>query len=171
MVLRFPTMKAQDTFIENLSLLHDLEKHNKITPAEVFSYKDKELVIIGNKKWLMSCLSFSLYSLLLRILCYAGKSQKNQDWLFKFATQDNQDARYIASIHPETLSTILNDLAILKTNQWCGLDPIQFKTAEVHHNSGLISVCGYHGEISKQMVKKNLHWQHFKEMGLKLATT
>lgn len=170
LLLRFPNEKAKANFTKHLGLLQEAETKNGFEITKIIPSEDLEIVCEGDAKWLVSCLAFSFYSLLLRVLCYEFPNKG--DWLATFAEdKDNySDAAYIASIHPETRKRIMDDLSLLKMKEWCGLDPTKHSTSAVHHNSGLISVVGYHSELHKGTVKQNTHWQYFKDKGFKLAT-
>ena len=168
LLLRFPNKEAEEQFGLHLPLLHKIEKQNGFGITKVIPAGKLEVICEGDARWLVSCLSFSLYSLLLRILCY--KFSASGDWLTTFSEQEASDAKYVKSIPLKTRNRILADLSLLKMEEWCGLDPKKHSVSSVHHNSGLISVCGYHYELHKPTVKKNTHWQHFNNKGFELAT-
>lgn len=169
LMAQFPDKDAKKSFLEHMELLKEIEKKNDFEVTTVVTLEGTEdVVLLGDKKWLASCLTFSLYTFLLRVLCYKFANKK--DWLKEFAKEKHSDSRYVESIHADTWKKILDDLSVLNVKPWCGLDPKTMGTSAVHHNSGFVSVFGSHTEISIDSVKKNEHWKHFKELGFKLST-
>ena len=167
-LIRNPEKKGISSFQEHMELLWKIEDKNKIERTRSFLMENNDIIVVGDKAWLMSCLSFSLYSLLLRIMSY--EFENTEDWLFKFGKQGATDSAYIKSINPQTLNTILCNLTILKMPEWCGFAVSKEQTSKIHHNSGIISVCGQHSEMSSAAVKQNSHWKILKEKGLELFT-
>lgn len=167
---QFQNQKDRDCFEGNLHHLHKIEEQNGFSPTEVFqSGNEKDQVIsVGDSKWLKSCLTFSLYTYLLRIMCYPLNQDK--DWLQKFAKSNSSDAKYAASISPKTWEKILGDISTLFTKDFYGFDSLKENLHVIHHNSGFISVFGSHSEINPAAVKKNKHWQEFVKLGLESAT-
>lgn len=169
-LIQFPNKTAQNSFVEHLPLLNKIEKGNnfKESYTEKVEGKPLEFLVVGDKKWLMNCLSFSMYTLLLRVLCYTFSSEG--DWLKKFSTQDNSDARYIKSVSPAVWKRVFDDITSIKTDEWCGFDAKKDHVGQIHHNSGFVSVFGTHTEINRSCVKKNKHWQEMQRRGFELAT-
>lgn len=167
-MLKFPNATAKNHFEENLGKLHEIEEQNGYTKTVYHELSTDNGMVIGHKKWLKSCLTFSLYSFLLRVLCYP--LGKGADWLEKFGKGNKTDCKYVGSIKSATWKKVLDDLSILYTEEFCGFDPKKTNTHTIHHNSGFISVFGSHTELSPEAVKKNAHWKHMKELGLELHT-
>ena len=172
-LLRFPDKKAKGNFLDHLEILHKLEKHNRWEPTKVYEVSDLEMVAEGNMLWLASCLTVSLYTFLLRALCYefAVKYPGSWEWILLFGKLKGTDPRYAASIPEATWRLILDDLSCLQIlKDFCGFDASKEEVRTVHHNSGLISVFGYHSELSQVAVKKNTHWKFMQEQGISTYT-
>lgn len=166
--LRFPNIAARMEFNINLAKLHELEKKNNRSPSLYFNSGDLEGIIIGDKAWLTNTLNFSLYTFLLRVLCY---THTDNGWLDTFAKKDFSDSKYVKSIHKTIWTQILHGaIDIIKTDEFCGLSFKADGTGAVHHNSGFISVFGSHTEINTETVRKNAHWKEMKARGFKLHT-
>jgi hypothetical protein len=165
---QFPTESIKATFLSHLAWIHKIEQTNHFPKTTIYTTANsKELVIEGSKQWLKNCLAFSLYSLLLRVLCYKTKTD---EWLTEISKQDSSDGAYVASIARETWNQILGDLSLIDTPTFCGFTPTPHNMHTVHHNSGFVSVFGYHSEMSVASVKKNKHWHLMKTRGFKLYT-
>ncbi len=168
LLVSFPSEEIKKDFITNLALLHTIEKHNGITLTEIAEIDEStspELVVIGDAMWLGSVLLFSLYTFLLRVLCY--KHDHNSDWIEEFSNKSFSDSRYMKDCPRETLNRVLNDLRslVFPLNEWNGLTYAKDGTGRVHHNSGFVSVFSRHGEIRPDIVKQNSHYQHFVKLG------
>jgi hypothetical protein len=169
LLLQFPNDAAHATFEKNLVYIHEVEKRNKVPLTQVYeSDFNGCYVVVGDKFWLSNALTFSLYTFLLRSACYkVGNVKDALEWLASVAKQDTSDAKYAASIAPDTWKKVLNDMSLIKTDEFCGFDVKTAGTGTIHHNSGFISVFGWHSEISPNTVKQNKHWQIMQERGLK----
>lgn len=164
LLLKFPSDQAKTDFFANLKKLHQIEKNNKLTLTKITEVASDEVVVEGNKVWLQNCLTFSLYTLLLRVFCYP---LKEKDWITEFSKQSWSDSKYIANFDRPTLDLILDDLSLLKTTEWNGLTYAKDGVSAVHHNSGAVGVLSWHTEQSPSAVKKNTHYQELKARGLK----
>jgi hypothetical protein len=166
--MRFQDAASKKQFLTHLEqIIHTIEGANGYDLTEVREIKGSDdLVAIGDKRWLQNCLSFSLYSLLLRVCCYTFDATK--DWIKVFSAMDSSDSKYISSVNRKTLDTVLADLSVLNTKNFCGFDVEKENTGVIHHNSGFISVFGSHSEISPSTAKRNPHWQEMKKRGLEM---
>jgi hypothetical protein len=164
--MHFADDKSKENFLKHVSeIIHPIEKANGYDRTEILQIeKSNDLVAAGDKKWLQNCLSFSFWSLLLRVCCYDFDASK--DWITEFGKKSWTDSKYIASIPRKTLDKVLADLSLIKTDSFCGFDPNKESVGTIHHNSGFISVFGWHTEINPDMVKTNKHWQEIKKRGL-----
>lgn len=172
-----PKKEAIEQFKSNITLIHNIEIINGFETTQVFEIEGDEsgIVVVGDKKWLMSCLSFSLYSSLLRVACY----ELGDNWIaamrdqFKKIKDKNKatDAMLVDSVKDETWDRILSDLSVLDMATFCGFDPKKEDEYTIHHNQGFYSVFGSHRELNQNVVRtKNLHWQHFSKEGYDLFT-
>lgn len=167
---QFPNEQAEKSFREHLPLLHALEKHNNHELTEVFKTDAGETVVMGSPFWLENCLKFSLYTFLLRVMCY-DFSPKDTNWIAEFGKASNtSDGRYAKSVATDSWEKILKDLHSLDTDEFCGFEVDPKNISTIHHNSGFISVFGSHTEINTASVKKNKHWALMKERGFTLST-
>ena len=168
--LIFPTNETQENFEKNLEVLFNIELANGMEVSEYIPVEDekKTTVLLGSAKWLANCLTFSLYTALLRVLCY----KLGDDWIHSMSTEHSKktDGVLVTSIARETWEKILSDLKLLKTEVFCGFDPSKSDVFTVHHNSGLFSVFGTHRELSVSLLRNNKHWKQFKAQGWKLHT-
>lgn len=167
---KFPSETALSTFTKNLPKLLEVEEKNGLTPTQVLEVSKLERILVGDKKWLQNCLSFSLYTMLLRVVCYQITDAKKLDWLFWFGEQEHSDSKYVKSVPKTTWEKILGDLTLIHTDEFCGFNPSTDSVSVIHHNSGFISVFGSHSEINPASVKKNKHWKIMTEKGLKSHT-
>ena len=166
-LLRFPSKQTKEIFLNHIPLLYDLEDHNRWGWTDLYQVNDLEIVAEGSAEWLSSCLLVSLYTFLLRALCYDFEiTSDDQHWILAFGKLKGTDPRYAGSIADSTWKMIFNDLSILRTTDFCGFDVTTEATRTVHHNSGFISVFGYHSELSQSAVRKNAHWQHMQKQGI-----
>jgi hypothetical protein len=164
LVVRFPDKKAKDVWMHNVFvLLHSIEAANVLDLTFFDSLENGDVTLVGDKFWLGNALKFSLYTFLLRVMCYKLEPNK---WIEQFLKMNTTDSAYLASINKETLNRVLTDLSLLDTKEWCGLLWGKNSVSAVHHNSGFISVFGNHSEINYDTVKKNLHYKQMKEKGL-----
>lgn len=164
--LHFPDEATRKNFEKNLKFVHQIETNNKIELTSYTHVENNVSYIEGAAEWLnFSALSYSLYTLLLRIICYPIKTE---DWITEIGNGSYSDSKYIKSFDRDTLCAILSDLSILNMSEWCGLSYKDHGVSSVHHNSGIVSVCSYHSEISENMVRKNTHYSILKEKGFKL---
>lgn len=170
-----PKEEMKEQFQKNITLIHNIEIVNYFEPTQVFEVEgdDKALVIVGDKKWLMSCLSFSLYSSLLRVACY----ELGDNWIesmrqqYKKKKEKATDAMLVNSVSDKTWDRILSDLSILDMATFCGFEPKKTDEYTIHHNSGFYSVFGTHRELDQDTLRSgNLHWQHFSKEGYDLYT-
>ena len=170
-ILRFPNTVAKKAFLEHVPLLHKLEAHNKWPLTALYNVSELEIVAEGSIDWLGSCLLVSLYTFLLRALCYSfeGKSG-GWKWILDFGKLQGTDPRYAASIAAQAWEMIFDDLSNLRLKAFCGFDIATTETRTVHHNSGFISVFGYHTELSQAAVRRNAHWKHMQEQGIATYT-
>lgn len=166
--MHFSDEESRKNFLKHVpQILGEIEKANGYTPTEIMEMEGSkwDLVAVGDAKWLQNCLSFSFWSLLLRVCCYGFDASK--DWITAFGKLGASDSLYISSIPRKTLDAILADLSKIKTDEFCGFVPGKNGVHEIHHNSGFISVFGSHTEINPATVKKNAHWQEMQKRGLK----
>lgn len=165
----FPNKEAEGNFLEHLPLLHEIEARNGLPRTTIQTTISGEFVISGSGGWLQNCLRFSLYTFLLRTMCYPFKTSEN--WIVDFGNSSaTSDGRYAKSIAPDAWTKVLTDLNTISTPDFCGFEVNQENLHMIHHNSGFISVFGLHSEISLASVKKNKHWTLMKERGFTLAT-
>lgn len=172
LLVQFPSKEAKDFFFKNLGFLHGIELANNYVVTDPIQCKeDLEVILEADKRWLDSCLSWSLYTSLVRIFCYEIGAEGS--WIDFFLTkhEDSTDAQLLKSVDRETLDRILADLKLLKMKQWCGFDPLKIHVGTIHHNSGFYSVFGTHREIDPSSVQQNQHWQYFRDAGFKLHTS
>lgn len=169
-----PKKGTKDEFMKNITLIHNIEIINGFDPTQVFEVEEDEkgLVVVGDKKWLMSCLSFSLYSSLLRVACYELGDNWIESMHKQYKNDKNRatDAMLVSSVSDKTWDRILSDLSLLDMATFCGFDPKKEDEYIIHHNQGFYSTFGNHRELDQNAVRKNLHWQHFNSEGFELYT-
>ena len=170
-LLRFPDKKARENLYQHSIILFSLEHNNKIYPhTEIYDISELESLVVGPREWLKSCLTFSLYTFLLRAFCNEFIASST-NWWIAFKEKLGIDAGYTNSINPETWETILNNLSILYTDEFCGF-PVSTEhnnLHRIHNNSGFISIFGRHTEINPLHVRDNKHWQIMQQKGIKTA--
>ena len=165
----FPNAEAEKNFHTHLPLLHDVEARNHFLTTEIQKSETGETVIIGSGEWLQNCLKFSLYTFLLRTMCYPFEASPN--WVVAFGDSSNtSDGKYAKSIAPDTWQKVLANLDTITTDSFCGFEVNANNLHMIHHNSGFISVFGLHTEINPKSVRKNRHWEIMNERGFTLAT-
>ena len=171
-LLRFPSKQTKEIFLNHILLLRDLEDHNRWGWTDLYQVNDLEIIAEGSAEWLSSCLLVSLYTFLLRALCYdfETKASDGWKWILAFGNLKGTDPRYAASIAAPTWERIFADLAILRMKDFCGFDTNKEEIRTVHHNSGFISVFGYHTELSQAAVHRNAHWKHMQKQGIRTYT-
>jgi hypothetical protein len=164
MALIFPNKEAKTNFDFNLNKLHVIEAMNEYTLTAVFDVDGgKTTVTVGDGWWLNSCLSFSLYTSILRLLCY---KKDVEDWSKLTGT----DGDLYKSVHQTVWDKVLPELKTLALPDFCGFDAKKQDVSTIHHNSGFYSIFGSHREINLNSVRQNSHWKHFKELGWPLST-
>lgn len=164
--LYFPNKEARVNFEKNLHFLHDIELKNGIALTEYTYIEGENSYIEGASEWInFSALSYSLYTLLLRVFCYKINSE---DWITEISNGNYSDSKYIKSFDKATLSAILDNLYLLNMPEWAGLSYTADGNSAVHHNSGIVSVCSTHSEVNIAVVKRNKHYLILKEKGFKL---
>ena|SRR3990167_1941396 len=171
LLLRFPDQKAKDNLYWHSTTLFYIEHNNKIYPyTEIHDISELESLVVGPKEWLKSCLTFSLYTFLLRAFCNEFTSNSS-NWWVAFKEKHGTDASYINSIDPQTWETIMGNLSILYTDEFCGF-PVSTEhnsLHRIHSNSGFISIFGRHTETNTGSVRENRHWQIMQQKGIKTA--
>lgn len=171
LLAKFPNTDTKTTFLGNLSKLHTIEgsRKNQITLTTPIELSESELIIFADGAWLRNCLTFSLYTYLLRALCYVQSNV--DDWIVEFGNKNQAtDAAYAKSVHPSTWQRIFTDLSSIDTPDFCGFEVALSNLHKIHSNSGFISVFGSHREINREAVKQNTHWALMKERGFELNT-
>jgi len=170
LLLKFDQAATRAAFNQHLPILQELEQNNHIPLTETHIISETENLVVGDKTWLKSCLTLSLYTFLLRAMCYefAGYGPQ-QSWDQVFAKLKTSDARYVASVHPSIWQKLMTDISFLYTDHFCGFDPAVDSVSTIHHNSGFFSVFGSHTEINPRAVKQNKHWQQMQQKGLPTA--
>ena len=170
-LLRFPDKKARENLYQHSTILFSIEHNNSIYPyTEIQDISELESLVIGPKEWLKSCLTFSLYTFLFRAFCNEFIASSSNWWLV-FKEKQGTDANYINYIDPQTWETILKNLSILYTDEFCGF-PVSTEyhnLHRIHSNSGFISIFGKHRETSSGDVRENKHWQIMQQKGIKTA--
>jgi hypothetical protein len=173
LLLTPPNKAAKDNLLANISFIHNVEIINGFKLTQIDEVEgDDSLVISGDKKWLMSCLSLSLYSSLLRVACY----ELGDNWIktmreqYKEKKNKATDAMLVASVSDATWGRILSDLSVLDMETFTGFDAKKTDEYIIHHNQGFYSVFGNHRELYVKEIVKNLHWQHFSKEGYDLHT-
>ena len=171
-LLQFPDKEAKGNFLGHVEILRGLEDHNRWGWTDLWEVSSTEMVVEGSAEWLANCLTVSLYTFLLRTLCYEFevKYPGSWEWILLFGKLKGTDPKYAASIPAATWHMILDDLSCLRTNEFCGFDVPKTETRTIHHNSGFISVFGYHSELSQSSVRKNAHWQAMQKQGIATYT-
>ena len=170
-LLRFPNKEARENLYQHSTILFYIENKNNIYPyTEIQDISELESLVVGPKEWIKSCLTISLYTFLLRAFCNEFIASSSNWWLI-FKDKQGNDANYINSIDPQTWKTILNNLSILYTDDFCGFSSStdDKNLHRIHSNSGFISIFGRHSEISPGHVRENKHWQIMKQKGIKTA--
>lgn len=164
--MHFHDDQSRQNVLDNIKLLHAIEKKNKIPLTELLEVEgSRDFVAQGHKRWLSNALYFSLYSLLLRIMCY---KLDHKDWIEQFSREKHSDSKYIQSVPRKTLLAVFDDLSILDMPTFCGFDPKTTAVHTIHHNGGFISVFGSHREINDSLVRQNTHWQAMTRKGYEL---
>jgi hypothetical protein len=173
LLLTPPDKKARNFLLTNISFIHNVEIINGFKLTQIDEVEgNNSLVVSGDKKWLMSCLSLSLYSSLLRVACY----ELGDNWIetmrkqFKELKNKATDAMLVSSVSDATWDRILSDLSTLDMATFTGFDAEKEDLFTIHHNQGFYSIFGNHRELHKKSVQKNLHWQHFSKEGYDLHT-
>lgn len=167
----FPNEKAQKNFEANLDHLYQIEAMNEIgfteyVPQEKANYG----VVLADRAWLQNCLTFSLYTSLLRVFCY--DVDVDEGWIVAMKTRHkgSTDGALVSSVDDETWVRALENLQNIKTDTFCGYDPKTTNIHTIHHTSGFYSVFGTHRELDAALQATNAHWKYFKEAGWKLFT-
>jgi hypothetical protein len=170
-LLKFPDHKCKANFLNHLPILFDLENHNHFQQSRILEVNELELIAEGEPKWLFNCLTVSFYTFLLRALCYQFETIiNNWKWILEFRKLTGTDPKYAQSISEQAWERILNDLEVLRAEGFCGFDAKNDDIRPIHHNSGFISVFGWHSELSPARVRSNKHWQLIKAKGIPLYT-
>lgn len=168
LLLQFPSQSTKANFLTNLPRLHEIEgrEKNKRSLTQTIDISDSECIVIGDGQWLKNCLAYSLYTFLLRALCY--QFPEGENWITSF--DESTDLTYASSVHPSTWERVFSDLTSIDTPDFCGF-PVMFDNLRrIHSNSGFISVFGRHRETSLETVRNNTHWKLMKERGFELNT-
>lgn len=170
LLVKFPNQKAMDCFNVNLGHLWNIELLNGMVPSVPREVGELEILMDGDGQWLRSCLLWSFYTSLLRIFCYNLDGDKPWPEQMRECHARKTDGRLLGSIDPETFDRLVCDLDLLVRPDWCGFDPATENIGTIHHNSGIYSVFGTHLELDEGSVRRNKHWQFYKEQGWKLHT-
>lgn len=162
--LYFPSAQAKVNFEKNIRFLHEIEDKNSFERSNYISLDGNTGYIEGDARWLnFSILSFTLYTLLIRVFCY----ELEEDWIAEMAASSYSDGNYIRNFDRESLHKVLDNLSLLEMPEWCGLNYAEHGISGVHHNSGIVSVMSTHSEINPATVRKNKHYLIIKDRGLK----
>jgi hypothetical protein len=168
-LLQFANTKDRARFEEHLDLLHSLEKKNSIPQTRIQHVDDLQILVIGHKKWLRSCLLLSLYTFMLRAWCYKFTATPDTWPAALSDLQNSNEGRYAKSVDPSTWKAVLKDLDLLVMPTFCGFNVQTTDRLTVHHNSGFFSVFGKHSEQSPPSVKENSHWKRAQSIHLQTA--
>ena len=169
LLVNFPNKEMQNFFMENLQHLWEIEGANGIPLTQVFTVDECNVVLLGNKKWLSNLLYLSLYVFLIRLM--GVKPIATEDWIGELQEQTGTiDGKFLSTISKETLRKVFSELDLLASDKWCGFEIEEKTKYTIHHNSGFVSIFGFHDEMNPNNVKTNFHWQEAKQKGLELYT-
>lgn len=157
--LLFPSKAVKEVFLKNIRFLHEIEDRNNIPRTQYFDNGDANGIIIADKRWLNNVLHVSLYTFIVRALCY---TITKADWIKDIADGSSSDSAYMKSIPRDLLDKVLGDLKLLETKEFCALQ-LKDGVGLVHHSAGFISTFGRHTEINYGVVKVNPHYLELKE--------
>ena len=168
----FSGKEEKNNFLQNIGYIHAIEHANGLPQTVIYEASDTELVTVGDKRWLHNSLTLSLYTFLLRMACYKDYSTSKEpnvgEWIMNFGKQQFSDSKYAASVAVKTWDMVLGNLKLLETKEFCGFEPGKVSVGTIHHNSGFISVFGWHTEINPKTAKSGEHWKIMAERGLEM---
>lgn len=169
LLVNFPNKEMCVYFTENLKYIWEIEEANDIPSTTLLVVDELNVILLGNKKWLTNLVYLSLYVFLIRLMGVDKIISDN--WIEEIQKKkETIDGKFLSTISKEVLERIFSDLSLLESEKWCGFEIKPETIYTIHHNSGFVSVFGYHDEMSPIKVKENFHWQEAHKRGLELYT-
>lgn len=145
--INFPDKEIAHLFKQNFHILETIEKENGLVQSVWFDVSENEIIIESDSLWLSSIFSNSLYTFLLKCLCY---QYMDNNWI-KALTKENwtgSEVEYAKRITEPKLTRVLKNLKPLlvplcNPSGWHGSSVSEDK---VHNNSGFYTILVYGGK-------------------------
>lgn len=149
LLLFFPNTESANSFVKNSSIVHNIEKTNKLLRTKLYKTKDPLVYVLESSPfWLRSVVGISLYTYLLK--CMGYDYNKIENWFEEVQQKTYKDqwdnvnpvpeALYAKSTQQyfKKLTTLIKPLTRnLKTVHGTKSDKIH----NIHNYSGFVSVC------------------------------
>lgn len=91
------TEEVKNNFLNNLELLHEIERKHKLTLTRVYrvSRSKNKFIVEGSKFWLKSVFNISLYTFLFKAMCY---KYNVADWFTALQGMGGTEANYAQQV-------------------------------------------------------------------------
>jgi len=136
----------RDTLIENIILLWEIEKVNKIKRTNYYVLKGG-LYIEASPIWLQSTFGISLYTFLIKALAYQYNDYNT--WIEELAKQDTNEGKYVSPNVKEFKLLLLNIKKVILHKKTVSGYSKDYGYHYIHNNSGLVTLL----EPSKKNLK------------------
>lgn len=169
MLLQFPNKEMQETFLNNKSILDEIDKKNQQTPAVFHKTDDKNvLMMVASPFWQQSIVMISFYTYILKIMCAEYIERNN--WQKEILQHSSWPEGRYADRLGENLAIICDHIYNIYKNDFniTGFEE-DCKIENLHNYSGFLSVCT--GDASRSTSKPNTHEQEYKNYVAGLSET
>jgi len=154
--LRFSNLAQKIYFLANLPFLHQIEQKGGFGESSVIDVDKVSLIITGDKSWMNNTVLISLYSFLLRLMCYPKPLAPTGE--------GNKDLGYLNKLREEKyFDQVLENVSLLKTTNFSGWSGMYVQ--HLHDYSGILTFLGSrpghchltaHNSIYKEYLEKKV---------------
>lgn len=144
MAVKFTSKEHMDHFFAGIGALHHIEHFHKIKPTTVHLVESKltnTVVLEFDKFWITKCLTFNVYTLLLK-LCTMGMNSLPFDKLIKVTINKKlpTEVSYLSELGKDRINAVIENLPLINSAKSKYVDGTnKFRDSyDVHGNSGLM---------------------------------
>lgn len=152
-------------FLNNFDIVHRIEERHKLPKTRIYSVKDNKnkYILEASKFWQKSVFNVSLYTFLLKCMCYEYINLAN--WFAEIKPRNNNEGRYASQVskiwdfYIKNLKQI-NRGAFNATGNETLLEPMQI--SQCHNYCGFVSMRFFEGKKDTFMNRRlNKLWKGY----------
>ena len=139
---------TKNNFKNQIHLLNTIEEKNGFAPTCFYEIDQSHRLIVADKIWQSSVFMISLYTYLLKCICYTLKEEGN---IFSGFTLHTTEGGYYSRINPAIHQILPHLQQIANKIKYVTGFPHETElnniSYEIHNNCGFVNVIQYHKEI------------------------